>query len=93
MQIGFQPPAFQHTPERKERTLSQSVPNLDGIKVAKKAKVVQLVCSDPPIVMEVRKTTLGVSLVDHSKTSCTDCFRWLPSVNIGFLRTTKSAEE
>ena len=43
MQIGFQLPASQHTPERKERTLSQSVPNLDGIKVAKKAKVVQLV--------------------------------------------------
>src|SRR6516225_1603309 len=29
--------------------------------------------------MEVRKTALGVSLVDHSKTNCTDCFRWLPS--------------
>jgi hypothetical protein len=29
-----------HTPERKERTLSRSVPNLGGIKVAKKAKTV-----------------------------------------------------
>lgn len=92
MQIGFQLPASQHTPERKERTLSQSVPNLDGIKVAKKAKVVQLVCSDPPV-MEVRKTTLGLALSITPRQVVLIASDGHQAVNIGFPRTTKSAEE
>lgn len=92
MQIGFQLPASQRTPERKERTLSQSVPNLDG-KVAKKAKVVQLVCSDPPIVMEVRNTTLGLVLSITPRQVVLIASDGHQAVNIGFPRTTKSAEE
>jgi hypothetical protein len=54
---------------------------------------VQPVCSDPPIVMEVRKTALGVSLVDHSKTNYTDSSDRHQAVNIGVPRTTNNAAE